>query len=152
MFGSLDFYGLGSSGIFNLVIVVSNFVVVVQVVELLLEVLVIVILGGGFFVNFGLIYNVVGLFDFIVNVGLLVGIFIDFIQNQVIQSYYQGVLGSIVMLGVILGIYDGLGVFVGEVFSLQFFLLFKFQFDLIGFIVEDIVNQNVVGGLILIMV
>ena len=57
-------------------------------------------------------------------------------------------LGSIVTPGATSGIYDGSGVFAGEGLSSQLSLLLKSQPDLTGSIVEDIVNQNVVGGLI----
>ncbi|MFJ3318747.1 hypothetical protein ACIPLR_25685 [Herbaspirillum huttiense] len=146
--GSLDPYGLGSSGTSNPVTAASNPAAVAQAVELSSEASVIVTLGGGSSANSGLTYNAAGLFDSIVNAGSSAGTAPDLTQNQATQSYYQGVLGSIVTPGATSGIYDGSGVFAGEGLSSQLSLLLKSQPDLTGSIVEDIVNQNVVGGLI----
>ncbi|WP_420106665.1 hypothetical protein [Herbaspirillum huttiense] len=146
--GSLDPYGLGSSGTSNPVTAASNPAAVAQAVELSSEASVIVTLGGGSSSNSGLTYNAAGLFDSIVNAGSSAGTSTDLTQNQATQSYYQGVLGSIVTPGATSGIYDGSGVFAGEGLSSQLSLLLKSQPDLTGSIVEDIVNQNVVGGLI----
>ncbi len=146
--GSLDPYGLGSSGTSNPVTAASNPAAVAQAVELSSEASVIVTLGGGSSANSGLTYNAAGLFDSIVNAGSSAGTSTDLTQNQATQSYYQGVLGSIVTPGTTSGIYDGSGVFAGEELSSQLSLLLKSQPDLTGSIVEDIVNQNVVGGLI----
>ncbi|MDR9851084.1 hypothetical protein [Herbaspirillum huttiense] len=146
--GSLDPYGLGSSGTSNPVTAASNPAAVAQAVELSSEASVIVTLGGGSSANSGLTYNAAGLFDSIVNAGSSAGTSTDLTQNQASQSYYQGVLGSIVTPGTTSGIYDGSGVFAGEGLSSQLSLLLKSQPDLTGSIVEDIVNQNVVGGLI----
>ncbi|TDY96952.1 UNVERIFIED_ORG: hypothetical protein DFO49_1422 [Herbaspirillum seropedicae] len=146
--GSLDPYGLGSSGTSNPVTAASNPAAVAQAVELSSEASVIVTLGGGSSANSGLTYNAAGLFDSIVNAGSSAGTSTDLTQNQASQSYYQGVLGSIVTPGGTSGIYDGSGVFAGEGLSSQLSLLLKSQPDLTGSIVEDIVNQNVVGGLI----
>jgi len=146
--GSLDPYGLGSSGTSNPVTAASNPAAVAQAVELSSEASVIVTLGGGSSANSGLTYNAAGLFDSIVNAGSSAGTSTDLTQNQATQSYYQGVLGSIVTPGATSGIYDGSGVFAGEGLSSQLSLLLKSQPDLTGSIVEDIVNQNVVGGLI----
>lgn len=146
--GSLDPYGLGSSGTSNPVTAASNPAAVAQAVELSSEASVIVTLGGGSSANSGLTYNAAGLFDSIVNAGSSAGTSTDLTQNQASQSYYQGVLGSIVTPGATSGIYDGSGVFAGEELSSQLSLLLKSQPDLTGSIVEDIVNQNVVGGLI----
>lgn len=57
-------------------------------------------------------------------------------------------LGSIIVPGSTSGIYDGSGMFAGQGLSSELSLLLKSQPDLTGSIVEDIVNQNVVGGLI----
>lgn len=146
--GSLDPYGLGSNGTSNPVTAASNPAAVAQAVELSSEASVIVTLGGGSSANSGLTYNAAGLFDSIVNAGSSAGTSTDLTQNQATQSYYQGVLGSIVTPGDTSGIYDGSGVFAGEGLSSQLSLLLKSQPDLTGSIVEDIVNQNVVGGLI----
>lgn len=149
--GSLDPYGLGSSassGTPNPVTAASNPAAVAQAVELSSEASVIVTLGGSSSGNSGLTYNAAGLFDAIVNAGSSAGTSTDLTQNQASQSYYQGVLGSIVMPDATSGIYDGSGMFAGQGLSSELSLLLKSQPDLTGSIVEDIVNQNVVGGLI----
>lgn len=149
--GSLDPYGLGSSGSSgtpNPVTAASNPAAVAQAVELSSEASVIVTLGGGSSGNTPLTYNAAGLFDSIVNAGSAADTTTELTQNQATQSYYQGVLGSIIVPGSTSGIYDGSGMFAGQGLSSGLSLLLKSQPDLTASIVEDIVNQNVVGGLI----
>ncbi|WP_232729655.1 hypothetical protein [Herbaspirillum huttiense] len=149
--GNLDPYGLpgnSASAGNSAVKAVNDPAAVAQAVELAAQASVVVSLGGASSGNGALTYNAAGLFDAIVGAGSSAGTSTDLTQNQATQSYYQGVLGSIVTPGATSGIYDGSGVFAGEGLSSQLSLLLKSQPDLTGSIVEDIVNQNVVGGLI----
>lgn len=147
--GSPDPYSLGSlPSTANPVSAGSNPAAVAQAVELSSEASVVVTLGGGSSGSSGQTYNAAGLFNSIVNAGSSAGTSSDLTQNQATQSYYQGVLGSIVMPGSTSGVYDGSGIFAGQGLSSQLSLLLKSEPDLTGSIVEDIVNQNVVGGLI----
>ena len=108
----------------------------------------VVSLGGASSGSGALTYNAAGLFDAIVGAGSADGASPDLTQNQATQSYYQGILGSIVIPSSNDGVYDGSGQFSGQALSSQLSLLLKSNPDLTGAIVEDIVNQGIVGGLI----
>ncbi|NQE48280.1 hypothetical protein [Herbaspirillum rubrisubalbicans] len=146
--GSSDPYGL-PAGIVpsNPVKPSDNPEALAQAVALSTDASVIVTLGGGAASNAGLTYNAAGLFNSFVNAGTPVTT-PDSTQTEATQSYYQGVLGSISSSSPNAGIYDGSGIFSGQSLSSPLSLVLKSNPDLTGSIVQDIVNQNVVGGLI----
>lgn len=149
--GNLDPYGLpgnSASASSSAVKAVNDPAAVAQAVELAAQASVVVSLGGASSGSGALTYNAAGLFDAIVGAGSADGASPDLTQNQATQSYYQGILGSIVIPSSNDGVYDGSGQFSGQALSSQLSLLLKSNPDLTGAIVEDIVNQGIVGGLI----
>lgn len=147
--GGSDPYGLPAGVVSgNPVKPANNPAALAQAVALSTDASVIVTLGGGSADNAGLTYNAAGLFDSFVSAGTPVST-PDSTQTEATQSYYQGVLGSIsVPSSSNTGIYDGSGMFSGQALASPLSLLLKSNPDLTGSIVEDIVNQSVVGGLI----
>lgn len=149
--GNTDPYGLPASianAGSNPVKAVNDPAAVAQAVELAAQASVVVSLGGASSGSGAQTYNAAGLFDAIVGAGSTDGAAPDLTQNQATQSYYQGILGSIVTPSSSNGVYDGSGQFTGPALSSDLSLLLKSNPDLTGSIVEDIVNQGVVGALI----